>query len=82
MGVAEKLLVVKCRCSSNSKRVPADLSDVNPSFQSEDGEKSVVYNTVGSNVCMGDHKVTVAHSKYIKHSVVDKAASDSDIQRN
>lgn len=24
--------------------------------KSEDGEKSVVYNTVGSNVCMGDHK--------------------------
>lgn len=29
------------------------------SFQSDDGERGVVYNTVGPNVCMGDHKVTV-----------------------
>lgn len=28
-----------------------------PSFQGEDGEKCVVYNTVGPRVCMGDHKV-------------------------
>ncbi|XP_077942959.1 inositol polyphosphate-5-phosphatase A isoform X2 [Gasterosteus aculeatus] len=27
-----------------------------PSFQGEDGEKCVVYNTVGPRVCMGDHK--------------------------
>lgn len=46
------------------------LRDVNPSFfQSEDGEKSVVYNTVGSNVCMGDHKVPVAHLNYTKHVI-------------
>lgn len=29
------------------------------SFQREDGEKNVVYNTMGPNICMGDHKVTV-----------------------
>uniref|UniRef100_A0A3Q1BLS3 inositol-polyphosphate 5-phosphatase n=1 Tax=Amphiprion ocellaris TaxID=80972 RepID=A0A3Q1BLS3_AMPOC len=31
----------------------------------DDGEKSVVYNTVGPNVCMGDHKVTVEIIKMI-----------------
>lgn len=35
------------------------LLKVYSSFQGDDGEKSVVYNTMGPNVCMGDHKVTV-----------------------
>lgn len=43
------------------------LSDVYPSSQSDDGESSVVYNTVGSNVCMGDHKVSVAHLNHTNH---------------
>lgn len=34
---------------------------INSSFQKNDGddddEKKIVYNTVGPNVCMGDHKV-------------------------
>lgn len=28
------------------------------SSQGTDGERSVIYDTVGPNVCMGDHKVT------------------------
>lgn len=32
---------------------------VTSSLQRNDGDKSVLYNTVGPNVCMGDHKVKV-----------------------
>lgn len=45
-------------------RCSGKLWDVNSPLQSEDGEKSVVYDTVGSNVCMGDHKVPVAHLNF------------------
>lgn len=31
-------------------------------FQGEDDEKTIVYNTVGTNVCMGDHKVRVGEN--------------------
>lgn len=34
------------------------------SFFQRDGERSIVYNTVGPNVCMGDHKVTVKSNMY------------------
>lgn len=57
--VADKHCEGSCRWNKCCQVLCADLTNVNPSFQSEDGEKSIVYNTVGSNVCMGDHKVKV-----------------------
>lgn len=32
------------------------------SLQPENEEKSIVYDNIGPNVCMGDHKVTQPHS--------------------
>lgn len=32
------------------------------SFQRDEGESSVVYNILGPNVCMGDHKVTFIYT--------------------
>lgn len=49
---------------------------VHSSFQRDDGEKSVVYNTMGPNVCMGDHKVT----DYISSVLCTSAMwTDSDV---
>lgn len=48
-------------CHSDCCKILTCPNDVEVyfSFQSdEDDERSVVYNTVGPNVCMGDHKVT------------------------
>ncbi len=35
-------------------------------LQREDGEGGVVYNTVGSNICMGDHKVIINVPSLVK----------------
>ncbi|XP_076010370.1 inositol polyphosphate-5-phosphatase A [Genypterus blacodes] len=44
------------RCPSWCDRILMSHTAQELIFRSDDGEKSVMYNTMGPNVCMGDHK--------------------------
>uniref|UniRef100_A0A8C2XFT8 inositol-polyphosphate 5-phosphatase n=1 Tax=Cyclopterus lumpus TaxID=8103 RepID=A0A8C2XFT8_CYCLU len=50
---------MKTRCPAWCDRVLMSHTVQEFIHKGDDGEKSIVYNTVGPNVCMGDHKVMV-----------------------